>query len=192
MSEIWKRIRGWPNYAVSDLGRIKRLAHRDHIGRFWPERIKKARHDGYIVLTAGKRHIRTRRPVAQFVLLAFVGPPPVGKEQACHRDDVRTNNKLSNLYWGDSFDNHQDRKRNDGTLLGVPITELRRSGISKGLRRFSKEQGNARTLFGETKTLAEWAEDPRCKVAPTTLRMRLHRGWSFRDALTTPLSRRNK
>lgn len=41
------------------------------------------------------------------------------------------------------------------------------------------------TLWGETKTLAAWAEDIRC-VASSELRKRLYRGWTFEDAMTVP------
>lgn len=39
------------------------------------------------------------------------------------------------------------------------------------------------TAFGETKTLADWAEDPRCKTNQRTLRMRTKRGWGTEDAI---------
>lgn len=43
------------------------------------------------------------------------------------------------------------------------------------------------TWDGETKTLAEWSEDPRCCVAYDTLKARLKYGWSFQKALTSTL-----
>lgn len=39
---------------------------------------------------------------------------------------------------------------------------------------------------GETKSLAEWAEDPRCRVPYKVLWERLSRGWEFERALTSP------
>ena len=42
------------------------------------------------------------------------------------------------------------------------------------------------TVWGETKTLAQWAEDQRCQVSRETLRGRLKLGWSMQKALTTP------
>ncbi|WP_446038091.1 hypothetical protein [Streptomyces sp. SID1121] len=42
--------------------------------------------------------------------------------------------------------------------------------------------------FGESKTVAQWAKDPRCPVKPGTLRGRLALGWDPEDAIT----RRNK
>lgn len=42
------------------------------------------------------------------------------------------------------------------------------------------------TYMEETKTLADWVRDPRCRVTPGTITERLSRGWSFHEALTTP------
>jgi hypothetical protein len=42
------------------------------------------------------------------------------------------------------------------------------------------------TAFGETKPLAEWTRDPRCKVKRQALWMRLKIGWKPEEALTKP------
>ena len=49
-----------------------------------------------------------------------------------------------------------------------------------------------RTLWGETKTVAEWSRDSRCPVSMMTLYMRLWDGWSDSDALTLPKGMRRK
>jgi hypothetical protein len=59
-----------------------------------------------------------------------------------------------------------------------------------------KEQGNNRSTcqpvmaFGESKTIPEWLQDPRCAVPLlTTLRSRIvHLGWDTEMAITTPPS----
>lgn len=62
-----------------------------------------------------------------------------------------------------------------------------------------KEQANNRrsskvlTAFGESKTEAAWAEDPRCVVGLGTLNNRLVRqGWDVEEALTTPANGRQR
>lgn len=40
--------------------------------------------------------------------------------------------------------------------------------------------------FGERKSLAQWAEDPRCHCTDTTLKRRLRDGWTLEKAITTP------
>src|SRR5699024_6464865 len=49
--------------------------------------------------------------VHRLVLEAFVGPCPDGME-ACHWDDDKTNNHVSNLRWATQSDNMHDRVRN--------------------------------------------------------------------------------
>lgn len=46
------------------------------------------------------------------------------------------------------------------------------------------------TAWGETKTLAEWAEDPRCTVRQKTLFSRLKYGWEPEMVLTAPIGTR--
>lgn len=41
-------------------------------------------------------------------------------------------------------------------------------------------------IFGERKSMSEWAEDARCKTTYTGLRKRLSRGWASEAAVTTP------
>lgn len=49
--------------------------------------------------------------VHRLVLEAFVGPAPSPKAQGRHRDGNPTNNALSNLIWGDQYQNWLDSKR---------------------------------------------------------------------------------
>lgn len=42
------------------------------------------------------------------------------------------------------------------------------------------------TLAGETKSAADWAEDPRCAVSETTLTARIRYGWDHVKAILTP------
>lgn len=42
------------------------------------------------------------------------------------------------------------------------------------------------TAFGETKTLAQWSEDKRCKIAVRTLWKRLSLGWDPEEAISSP------
>jgi hypothetical protein len=45
------------------------------------------------------------------------------------------------------------------------------------------------TAFGETKSIAEWAEDSRCAVRYGTLVGRLAKGWSPEDAIALPVQK---
>jgi hypothetical protein len=61
------------------------------------------------------------------------------------------------------------------------------------------EQGNNRrtnhpiAAFGESKTVAEWAQDPRCAVNKYTLRQRIVAyGWGAEQAIVTPPAERKR
>ena len=45
------------------------------------------------------------------------------------------------------------------------------------------------TIFNETKTMAEWSRDPRCKVDYITLKERIHNGQDFKTAIITPVNK---
>lgn len=57
-----------------------------------------------------------------------------------------------------------------------------------GLRQKPRGNEHYLTMFGETKIVQAWAEDPRCRVCGATFRQRLFTGWSPEKALTTPPS----
>lgn len=50
----------------------------------------------------------------------------------------------------------------------------------------NKRNNRVFDAFGERKTVAEWAEDERCKPSSSAFKMRIHKGWDIVLALTTP------
>ena len=56
-----------------------------------------------------RRHFYVHRLICE----AFNGPSPgPHKPHVCHRNDVKTDNRAENLYWGSEVDNKQDAIRN--------------------------------------------------------------------------------
>lgn len=47
--------------------------------------------------------------------------------------------------------------------------------------------GRLVTAFGETKSVTDWAEDPRCEASRVTLEARLLEGWTEQRAVETPV-----
>ena len=99
----WRWVRGYEGiYAISDDGRI------------WSTKTLKLltlRPDpksGY--LFAAPRHLGVRIffYAHREVLRAFVGEPPKDKPWCLHNNDVRTDNRLSNLRWGSREENVSD------------------------------------------------------------------------------------
>lgn len=116
--EIWRDVTGYAGfYEVSSLGRIRSVARMVHVsavrGRAYErpirERILRATiSHGYPSVTLWKDHMLRVERIHCLVLEAFVGPRPDGF-YGCHRDDVRTNNVLENLYWGSPAENSANK-----------------------------------------------------------------------------------
>lgn len=104
-AERWLPVVGWEGlYWVSDHGRVRSSYHPDKIisggkvGRGY--RMFQLCRDGKI----------TRVCVHRLVLLAFVGPCPLGYE-GCHNDGKAWNNHISNLRWDTHKSNQADRRK---------------------------------------------------------------------------------
>lgn len=107
--ERWLPIPGWEGvYEVSDLGRVKRVTH-THNGKLMREKILRLTPTGDGHLQCGLRG--KLHTVHSLVMSAFVGPRPDGLVVR-HRDDVPSNNRLSNLVYGTQKENCEDRDAN--------------------------------------------------------------------------------
>lgn len=105
MEEKWKQIEDWPDYAVSDHGRVKRLTTRNSgvAGSI----LKQFQVIGYpsVNLTRpghGRKSVRVHRLVAE----AFLSRPD-GATEVNHIDATRDNNHASNLEWVNASENRQ-------------------------------------------------------------------------------------
>jgi hypothetical protein len=74
--------------------------------------------------------------------------------------------------------------------LGYLVKEGRLLSCGCLRKEIRKAQAEKYQAFGESKTLAEWELDPRCKVAEPPLRSRLRSGWDVETAITTPSRRK--
>lgn len=98
-TEKWLPIQGYPNYEVSDHGRVKSLNYRCSRNTGRPGILRPgACPKGYLVVVLYLGRQRKSHKVHVLVLEAFVGPRPTGL--VCdHRDANRQNNHTSNLHW---------------------------------------------------------------------------------------------
>jgi hypothetical protein len=118
--EVWRPVRGYEGkYEVSDLGRVRSIARtvqtstgqRRYAGRILSPGTRTGGHH-FVILPARRIGFpRRNAAIHQLVLEAFVGARPPGME-ACHADDNKANNRLSNLRWDTRRENTLDRVRN--------------------------------------------------------------------------------
>lgn len=111
MSEEWRTIPGFTRYQASTEGRVRSIGYNGRRSIVLKQQITGRRKYRTVVLRDDKLGRQRRRPVHVLVLLAHVGPRPVGLVSR-HRDDNPANNTISNLIWGTSSENSIDIVRN--------------------------------------------------------------------------------
>lgn len=114
--EIWMDIEGFPNYEVSDLGRIK-VKEYSLNNRTFKEKLLKPqtnKRSGYIqIMLTDDNNQRKLKYLHRLVANAFL-PKDDEITTVTHKDGDKTNNKASNLEYGKPNPRHKtevDRKR---------------------------------------------------------------------------------
>lgn len=182
--ERWRPVVGYPNYAVSDLGRVHSLPRRYVPGGIltpWPDE------DGWLHVTI-YRDGRGKKPyVHRLVAEAFIGPCPPGME-TCHGPNGKLDNRAVHLYYDTHARNVGPDKHRDGSFLTGEAHQnavLTMTIVSESRRRYA-ERESVKALAAEFgvnwRTLDQaiqgrtWQE---CPVPPSAGRQR---GASHRDA----------
>lgn len=114
----WNPVRGYEGYyEVSDAGDVRSLDRLCSDGRTYPGKVLGQRLNarGYLRVALSKGCKKQDVSVHSIVLEAFVGPRLDGME-SCHRNGVRTDNRVENLRWGTKLSNAAD-KRIHGTMV---------------------------------------------------------------------------
>lgn len=117
--EEWRTIPNFPDYIISNLGKIKRTTTQ---GRWKAGHLIKFGTNGKypMVLLFSQDH-RKPRYIHRLLLEAFIGPCPDGKE-CNHKDGNRENYSLSNLEWITKSENglHAYRTGLKKSRIGCP------------------------------------------------------------------------
>jgi hypothetical protein len=115
--ETWKPIMGWRHHEISNLGHCRtkdRIVQRGNgAPQTVPGQLLKATTDSHGYPSVCLREPGRQKQVRVHVLVLqnFVGPCPKGQE-GLHKNDVKTDPRLDNLYWGTRVQNHADAARN--------------------------------------------------------------------------------
>lgn len=138
--EEWKDLPGWPDYQVSNLGRIKscRPIGRNGHRRNWRIMACPLGIDGYRKLTLtreGGYDFRSTARVCKMVATVFHGEPPPGFVTA-HINGICTDDRAVNLEWKTQQDNIEDKvihgtfqkgsKSGKCTINEVQVLDIRR------------------------------------------------------------------
>ncbi len=102
-----KAIPGFPNYAISQDGRVWSFPRQgsSKLG-MWRKLVKQRK--GYYRVMLHERSVPYVRLIHRLVLETYVGPCPEGME-CRHLNGNPADNRLENLCWGTQTENQQDR-----------------------------------------------------------------------------------
>lgn len=130
MPELWQPVRGYEGlYEVSDQGSVRSLDRTVWNGtvkrRLKGRELKAGKaSNGYLTVALCKQGKQITYCVHVLMAQAFI-PNPEEKPVVRHCNDNKTDNRISNLLWGDYSDNAGDAKKNGRTPIGC------RHGMSK-------------------------------------------------------------
>ncbi len=114
-NEVWKQLKDFDNYAISNLGRLKNVKTGDVLK-------PSIYNSGYPMAALYKNTKKKRVGMHRLVAELFI-PNPQKRPFVCHRDDNPLNNKVSNLFWGTPKMNSEDMvskgRQNKGENVGL-------------------------------------------------------------------------
>lgn len=129
MTEEWRAIADFPDYAISNLGQVKRLTSRTCakagtiLRQCW--RGGRGTHKGYLAVDLCRDGRKSTQSVHVLVTEAFHGRRPEGMVPN-HRDGDTANNRSSNLEWAT-----QSRNVQHAYDLGLADAKGERNGQAK-------------------------------------------------------------
>ena len=116
--EEWRVIADAADYAISNLGRVKRIKadwQGKYLGMIHAGSIHRG---GYLAYSLCTKSGRVTKKAHRLVCEAFNGPQPPDKHHCAHRDGNPANNTPQNLYWATTKENAADRDRHGRTARG--------------------------------------------------------------------------
>ena len=159
MAEEWRRIPGWPDYEVSNLGGVRSWRPYNGMARGAMPRVINGSidQDGYVRVTLRGNDTRPSKiGVHALVLLAFCGPCPEAHEPS-HLDDNPANNGLDNLIWEPRHLNNMRRYDHGRAPMGedVKVSKLTVADVLAIRSTFNGARGQLSSLgrlYGVSRT----------------------------------------
>ena len=103
LNEVWKPIPNYPNYEISNYGRVKSLSYRQ---QGYPQVLKlRTNKLGYWYCNISNGGMRKTVKAHVLVALTFIGERPSIKNQINHIDGNKDNNHVSNLEYCTASEN---------------------------------------------------------------------------------------
>lgn len=157
VNEEWRKIEAFPNYAVSNLGRVKRIL--TCTGKPIEDRVLSTyigwRGARMVNLSDKGRHHSLR--IARLVATAFL-PNPDRKQVVLHKDGDILNDRLDNLAWM--------------SYKEASNLDFRKSRLSKGRKRcvVGKRKGSSEIAvrFKGLSDAVEWLKSNGCETAASS------------------------
>lgn len=174
MEEIWKNIKDFPSYQISNMGNVKRIVSGQGAvaGRILKPEIL---HDGYHRITLSDNGKKDRKRINRLVLEIFNPVNDMDNLESNHKDGNKNNNKLDNLEWMTNSENRKHAYENNlinnfGENNGATnltdnkvkiIKQILKSPIIKQLKITQKEIaeifGISETIISRIKLGKTWA-----------------------------------
>lgn len=159
IEEIWKTIEGYPNYEISNLGRVKRLAHlasrkrvRPHgsdFPLFFGERILNTRKNiGYYIVSLRDNGNRKTFKVHRLIALAFI-PNPENKPFINHINSIPSDNRIENLEWCTPAENANHMVKSGRSLCGDKNPNAKLTPIAIKVIREAVREGYSFSSIGK-------------------------------------------
>ena len=105
---LMRNINGFKDYLISEDGQVWSIK-----GKIFLTQITDNR--GYVYVDLYNSSGKKKTPIHRILLISFVGINTL-MPFACHRNDIKSDNTLTNLYWGNHSTNTVDMHRNGRTL----------------------------------------------------------------------------
>jgi hypothetical protein len=139
-----RSVVGFPDYQVRSDGTIYSVKFGKKI------RLRESVVQGYSQVCLYRKGEKCLRKVHRIVLEAFFGPNPEGSE-CCHKNGIRTDNRLANLRWDSRKENMRDQYTHNTRIRGVshPLRKLTLEEVLDIRKRYSSKSASQTQLSRE-------------------------------------------